>query len=654
MKKTIKIALSTFVALLATSNFAQEKQQAKANELYNRYAYIDAIKIYERIAEKGYVNQDVLEKLGNAYFFNADYKSALKWYDKLFELSKNDQEIQLPAEFFYRYAQTLKSQERYTEANQMLDKFTQMVSSDDQRAKVYEKHKNYLKEIEENSNRFELSPVSINSENSEYGTAFYGDSIVVITKSKKPGFFSSKAEWTGDSYFDLYRTDKKGTDLQNDTKFADVLSTKFNESSPIFTKDLKTVYFTRNDVKISKKAETVILKLYKSTFNNGQWTTPIELPFNSNNYNVAHPALSPDEKYLYFASDMPGTLGKSDIFRVEIKDEGKRYGKPENLGKAINTEGRETFPFISKDGILYFSSDGLPGLGGLDIFGVKLNNDGTFGRLQNIGRPGNSPDDDFAFVVNSDTREGFLTSNRQGGKGKDDIYGFTENPPLTFDCYKIVKGIVKDIDTKEILTDVQVTLADKEQNELASITNDNVGEFDFSKRTIDCEDRYVYVRASKTDYSVAEERINFVEDKNEVYAEIYLKTQRKALTVGDNIAKFFNIEIIYFDFDKSNIRPDAAIDLAKVVEVMKEYPTMKIEIQSHTDSRGSDAYNIALSDRRAKSTLEWMVKQGISRDRLTANGYGETQLTNGCSNDVPCSEEEHQRNRRSAFIITEM
>lgn len=653
MKRNIKIALSCFCALAFTNNYAQEKQQEKADQLYNRYAYIDAIKVYERIAEKGYINQDVLEKLGNSYFFNADYKSALKWYDQLSELSKTDSNVKLPTEFYYRYAQSLKSQERYTEANQMLDKFTQLSGGNDQRAKVYERHKNYLKEIEENSSRFELKPVSVNSENSEYGTAFYGDSIVIITKSKKPGIFTSKAEWTGDSYFDLYKTDKKGTDIVNDVKFSEVLSSKFNESSPVFTKDLKTVYFTRNDVKISKKAETVILKLYKSTLNdNGEWSKPEELPFNSNDYNVAHPALTPDEKYLYFASDMPGSVGKSDIFRVELKDDG--YGKPENVGKLVNTEGRETFPFISKDWVMYFSSDGLPGLGGLDIFGVKLNQDGTFGRLQNIGRPGNSPEDDFGFVVNSETREGFLTSNRQGGQGKDDIYGFLENPALVFECGKVIKGIVKDADTKEILDNVQVTLLDKQPVQVDSKANDANGEFNFGKRVVDCNDEFMYVRAQKPEYTTAEQRVNFVKGEDEVYAEIFLKTEKKKLTVGDNLAKFFNIEIIYFDFDKSNIRPDAAIDLAKVVEVMKEYPNMKIEIQSHTDSRGSDAYNIALSGRRAKSTLEWMINQGISRDRLTAKGYGETQLVNGCSNGVPCSEEDHQLNRRSAFIITEM
>ena len=204
------------------------------------------------------------------------------------------------------------------------------------------------------------------------------------------------------------------------------------------------------------------------------------------------------------------------------------------------------------------------------------------------------------------------------------------------------------------MTDVKVTLSDKRQNELQKITNQDNGEFAFNKQEVECGDDYVYVRAQKEDYSVAENKVDITKSDDNIRTELFLQRIRKQFTVGDNLAKFFNIEIIYFDFDKSNIRYDAAVDLSKIVEVMKEYPKMKIAIKSHTDSRGSDAYNLALSDRRAKSTLEWMVKQGISRDRLTAKGYGETQLVNGCSNGVPCTEEEHQANRRSEFIITEM
>lgn len=653
MNKSLQIfLLFTFVFSFGLN--AQEKQKEKADKLYEKYAYIDAIKVYEKIASEGYKNQDILQKLGNSYYFNADYKNALKWYDELFKDKQG-----LTPEYYYRYAQTLKSAERYTEANQILDEFSKISKATDKRAGHYDRNKDYLKEIKDNSDRFALKSVSVNGNYSEYGVAFYGNEEAVITASRKPGTFKKTAQWTGDSYYDLYKVKRDKDDLSKEELFSNILNTSLNESSPVFTKDLKTVYFTRNNFTKGEKRtdseNTILLKLYKSTKkDNGDWTEAIELPFNSDLYSTAHPALSPDENFLYFASDMPGTLGRSDIFRVAINGDGT-FGRPENLGDRVNTEGRETFPFISDDNVLYFSSDGLPGLGGLDIFGIKINEDGTFGRLQNIGIPGNSPYDDFSFVVNAKTREGFLTSNRIGGKGKDDIYGFIENPALVFECKKILKGIVKDVDTKEILTDVQVTLSDKLQKELQTLTNDTKGEFDFGSQNIPCNDSYVYLRAQKTDYAVAEQKVEIVDNgSNEIYAEIYLKATKKPLKVGDDLAKVLNIPIIYFDFDKSNIRPDAAVEIAKVLQVMKEYPTMKIAIGSHTDSRGSHAYNVALSGRRAKSTLEWLVSNGISRDRLTSQGFGETRLVNGCSDGVPCTKEEHQLNRRSEFIIVSM
>ena len=661
-----KVSLLFTIFLACNITFAQEeenKQKKKADELYEKFAYIDAIKIYEKIAEKGYIDQNILENLGNSYYFNADYPTALKWYDMLFQKAKEEPDNFKPAvEYYYRYAQTLKSVERYDEANEVLKQFVKLSAPDNVIAQKIDNNIDYLKQIRDNSGRLNIKPVSVNTEHSEYGSAYYDNDKVIITASRKPSLFKSASKWTGDGYYDLFATDLEADgDIRREVRFSSDLNSELNESTPIFTKDYNTVYFTRNYNNPLKEKDKkgnedlkVLLELYKSTRNaSGQWQKPRRLPFNIVGYSLAHPALSPDEKYLYFASDIPGTHGKSDIFRVEIKEDGT-YGKPENLGEKINTEGRETFPFITDDNILFFASDGLPGLGGLDIFGVKINADGSLGRLQNIGRPGNSPDDDFAFVLNTKTRQGFLSSNRPGGKGKDDIYSFLEITPLIFNCQKVITGIVRDAETKEILTDVKVTLSDKRQNELQKITNQDNGEFAFNKQEVECGDDYVYVRAQKEDYSVAENKVDITKSGDNIRTELFLQRIRKQFTVGDNLAKFFNIEIIYFDFDKSNIRYDAAVDLSKIVEVMKEYPKMKIAIKSHTDSRGSDAYNLALSDRRAKSTLEWMVKQGISRDRLTAKGYGETQLVNGCSNGIPCTEEEHQANRRSEFIITEM
>ena len=646
--------LLTFsVALLSSTSllFAQpEKELEKANEMYKNFSYVDAIKIYERIAQKGFVNQEMLQSLGNAYYYNAEYKKALPWYEQLFQEGK----YKVKPEYYYRYAQTLKSVGDYTQADKMMAKFVELTNANDTRAALFEENKDYRTVIKNNSGRFQLNNASINTENSEYGTALYGDKIVFAGATDARKAKHGVSQWTGESFYDLYEAEHFDQKLGSRKPFSSSINTQFNESTPVFTKDGNTMYFTRNNY-VNKKLgsdieNTILLKILRATKDkNGNWGDIVEVPFNSDQYNVAHPALSPDEKYLYFASDMPGSFGNSDIFRVEILGD-NQYGTPENLGNIINTAGRESFPYISKDNVLYYSSDGIPGLGGLDIFAVKFNADGSTSKPVNIGMPGNSADDDFCFVFNSDSKIGFLTSNRPGGKGKDDIYSFHEDKPLLFSCQKNIKGIVKDAKTKAVIADAKVILSDKVMKEVSTDQSKTDGTFTFEK--VNCNDSHYYLRGEKEKYETAE--VNVTVGKDEVVYEILLNPRQVAIEKGMDLAKVFEIKEIKFDYNKANIRPDAAVELTKIVEVMREYPKMKIDIRSHTDSRGADSYNLKLSDRRAKATLEWIVKQGIDRNRLKAKGYGETRLVNGCSNGVPCTEEEHQENRRSEFIVVEM
>ena len=648
----MKLLNITLAFLCTTSLFAQhERELQKANDMYKNYAYVDAIKIYEKIAEKGYVNQDMLESLGNSYYYNAEYKNALRWYEQLFEEGKYD----VKAEYYYRYAQALKSVGRYDESDKMMNKFAELTGNTDTRAVLFEENQDYQEVINSNSGRLELHPVSINTEFSEYGTALYGDKIVFTAANSGKTSKGGVSQWTGESYYDLYTADRDQQALSNKKFFSTTINTPFNESTAVFTKDGNTMYFTRNNYvnrKIGTNVEnTILLKILRATKDSdGHWGNVVEVPFNSDNYNVAHPALSPDEKYLYFASDMDGTLGESDIFRVEILGD-NQYGTPENLGDIINTSGRESFPFVSKNNILYYSSDGIPGLGGLDIFAVKFYENGTVSKPINIGMPGNSADDDFCFVMDSETKVGFLTSNRPGGKGKDDIYSFYEEKPLVFDCEKMIKGVLKDSEKNDVIADGVIVLSDKTMKEVARQKTKEDGSFAFDK--VDCKDLYYYLRAEIGDYVTTEVKVD-LNVEGDVFYEFMIKPREIAIDKDVDLAKVLNIKEIYFDLDKSDIRPDAAVELAKIVEVMRENPKMKIDIRSHTDSRASDEYNLRLSDRRAKSTLEWIVKQGIERKRLTAKGYGETQLVNGCSNGVPCTEEEHQANRRSEFIIISM
>ena len=646
--------LLTFsVALLSSTSllFAQpEKELEKANEMYKNFSYVDAIKIYERIAQKGFVNQEMLESLGNAYYYNAEYKKALPWYEQLFQEGK----YKVKPEYYYRYAQTLKSVGDYTQADKMMAKFVELTNANDTRAALFEENKDYQTVIKNNSGRFQLNNASINTENSEYGTALYGDKIVFAGATDARKAKRGVSQWTGESFYDLYEAEHFDQKLGSRKPFSSSVNTQFNESTPVFTKDGNTMYFTRNNYvnrKLGTDIEnTILLKILRATKDkNGNWGNIVEVPFNSDQYNVAHPALSPDEKYLYFASDMPGSFGNSDIFRVEILGD-NQYGTPENLGNIINTAGRESFPYISKDNVLYYSSDGIPGLGGLDIFAAKFNADGSTSKPVNIGMPGNSADDDFCFVFNSDSKIGFLTSNRPGGKGKDDIYSFHEDKPLLFSCQKNIKGIVKDAKTKAIIANAKVILSDKVMKEVGKDQSKTDGTFTFEK--VNCNDSHYYLRGEKEKYETAE--VNVTVGKDEVVYEILLNPREVAIKKGMDLAKVFEIKEIKFDYNKADIRPDAAVELTKIVEVMREYPKMKIDIRSHTDSRGADSYNLKLSDRRAKATLEWIVKQGIDRKRLKAKGYGETRLVNGCSNGVPCTEEEHQENRRSEFIVVAM
>jgi outer membrane protein OmpA-like peptidoglycan-associated protein/tetratricopeptide (TPR) repeat protein len=631
----------------AIGAFAQNTKISKGDKLNQKLAYIDAIKTYEKIVKKGFVNLEICEKIGDAYYFNANYKIAAEWYQKAFSLTTD-----LNPEYYYRYALTLKSIGQIEESDKYMLKYISLVPEQN-RAQILKKENNYKEYINQNSDRFELKTLSINSPNSDFGGSFYKDQLVFSTSRESKSIYKRTHSWTGLPFTSLFSGVITSDGLVSHAKkFAKTIDSKFNESTPVFTKDGNTVYFTRNNFIKGKKGQnaegTVFLKIYRAQKNQKQeWDNITELPFNSDDFQVAHPALSPDEKTLYFASDRPGTIGKSDIYKVEIKSNGS-FGEPENLGKSINTEGRETFPFISESGILYFASDGRPGLGGLDIFQVDLNKIDKRNSVMNIGAPVNGSMDDFSFCINETSNRGFFTSNREGGKGNDDIYGFTQIKPIVYPCEQHLAGNVVDKQTNEILPGSVVTLFSKDNQVISTQISNDKGDFNFGY--VDCNSSF-FIRASKTDYSTDEKDIQIPNYTGETKATLSIEKTQIPIVSGTDLSKVFHIKEIYFDLDKYNIREDAAIELAKILEVLLEYPTMKIAINSHTDSRQTHAYNVVLSNNRAKSTRKWLIKQGISADRLTANGYGETKLVNNCSDGVDCSEEQHQANRRSEFIV---
>ena len=382
------------------------------------------------------------------------------------------------------------------------------------------------------------------------------------------------------------------------------------------------------------------LKIYRASRSGDTfWTNVEELPFNHDSYSVAYPALSKDEKRLYFSSDMPGTIGMSDLWYVDILEDGN-FGKPINLGGSINTEAREAFPYISDKNKLYFSSDGHLGLGGLDVFVTQLDEEGGSGDVINLGEPINGSLDDFGFIINEEKRMGFYTSNREGDGGSinDDIYGIIEKCDIT------ITGNVTDEDTGHPIPGAMVTLMDGDNNYVTSMV---VGENAIFSFMAECDSKYSII-GTKKDHKPDEKIVKTPNETGTINIPLVLKNLG---CPPDDLGCRLELLPIYFDYDRYNIRPDAAVELAKIVAALKEFPEMNIHIESHTDSRGNDTYNELLSEKRAQSTLNWIVEQGIDRSRLSAKGYGEKRLLNECSNDVKCTEEEHQLNRRSMFII---
>jgi outer membrane protein OmpA-like peptidoglycan-associated protein len=650
----MKLKTLLYIGLLSSSMMQVYAQMppssvAAANQKYEKMAYIDAIKTYESVAAKGYKSVDMFQKLGNSYYFNANLEKAGKWYGELFAMNQP-----VDAEYYYRYAQCLKAAGDYTKADAMMTQFNDK-SGNDARAKLYASQKNYLEVIKANSGRYTIEDAGINGPKRDYGSAMNGNALVFASEREATGVSNNKMQWTNESYTNLFAAEGQ-TDgsLGKPTAYNKDTNSKYNESTPVFTKDGQTMYFTRNNYTNGKrktdKDQTTLLKLYVATKNGANWSNIKELPFNSDQYSTAHPALSPDEKTLYFASNMPGTLGQADLWKSSINSDGS-YGTPENLGATINTQGRETFPFVSAENELYYATDGRPGLGGLDVVMSQLGK-GAPTEPVNVGAPINATTDDFAFIIDNKTQSGYFTSDRLGGHGSDDIYKFKQLKKLV--CEQALLGVVTDVKTGDLLANADMVLLDSNMKEIQKGTSDEKANYNFK---VECGKTY-YVRASKKDYETAEQKITIVNQSGKTNLPIALLKVVVPVKKDEDLAKALNIKMIYFDLDKSYIRADAALELEKILAVMQENPTMVIDIRSHTDCRQTIAYNAALSGRRAKSTMEWLVSKGIKKSRLTAKGYGESQLTNACpcepTNESSCSEEEHQLNRRSEFIIVSM
>lgn len=615
----ISLCLGNFV-------FSQSSKAKKADKLFAARAYVKAAELYEQVPE----SPEVLQNLGDCYYFNGFMDKAANVYRK----ALNPQTEDKTKLTYFRLAHALYGINEVQEADSIMSLYkTSTVDSP--------KLKNSLKL----GAPFTYTVDMISSGNSEgdFALGYYGDQVSFASLRSQG---SKTYKWNEKPYLDIFIADytEDGT-LENITALPKTINSNTHESNAVLSKDGKTLYFSRTNNKrnIIDEQKVAVVKLYKAIMVDGEWSNIEELPFSSNLYSALHPTLNGDDTKLYFSSDMPGGYGSFDIYFVDISSEGQ-FGEPINLGSTINTAHREQFPFISQDSTLYFTSDGLQGFGGLDIFMCEQQkaND-TFSTPLNLGEKINTGKDDFAFVVDSDNNTGFLSSNRSGS---DNLYHFTrKNNERSF----IVEGTVRDKNSNILLPETMITLFDKNNNAIDSVM-------------VGVDGRYKFYTKPSTAYKIDGFKplyiptvVGFDTDdsgKIELNIELELESYDDAedIVVEKDGYVFIQLENIYFELDKWNIEPQAATTLNVLVDLMKKYPRMEVKLSAHTDTRSTYEYNMTLSNNRAKSAMEYIISRGINRSRLTSEGYGETQLLIDCGED--CSEDEHSINRRCEFMIT--
>jgi len=629
--------INILITLTLLSSFgltAQNKDTKKADKHFNQLEFVESAKYYEKLVEEGKADNYVYAQLAESYYNVFDTQNAERYYFQALESNPAPE-----SEMIYKYSQMLKANGKYAQSNEYMAKFANIRPSD-HRAMAFRENPDYIPKILERGKKFRLENMAINSEYSDFGGTLKDGKLYITSGRNSSG---ENYGWNDEPYLDIFVTSKNsegGYGAPEEVKGK--VNTTYHEGVVAFSPDGKTMYFSRESFFENEFVKDTVSKnklgsihMYKATSlgDKDKWDN-VEALNITKDYSAKNPSLSKDGKTLYFSSNMPGGLGLFDIYKAPINEDGT-LGEPVNMGQRVNTEGQEMFPFIGDDGTLYFSSNGHLGIGGLDVFFTR-EIDGTLAPVRNLGLPINSNSDDFAFHIDDASGEGFISSNREGGVGSDDIYSTMKLQPL-FDTL-IVATVVDEITGKPV-EGATVTLYDEQGNKIVSKeTNaDGIAEF--------------IIEAGKdTELEVVMDGFESkrIPVKGTQEQEVKVKV---LLSPIDKIIAADRIELdpIFFDFDKSNITAKAAFELDKLIQVMNKYPEMIINATSHSDSRGSDSYNLSLSDRRAKTTVQYVISKGIDKSRITGMGKGETEPKVDCG--ANCTEEEFQLNRRSEFII---
>jgi outer membrane protein OmpA-like peptidoglycan-associated protein len=694
-------------------------QISQADKAYDRAAYKQAIGYYEQGLQKDTANMVAWSKLADCYRRTGDSRNAERVYGKVINSNAGG------ANEHYFYILSMLNNQRYAEAKSEISKFSGNHGGDPRIEMLQGCTKN-LDEYLQKKGSYSVKNINQNVPASDICPVPFGDGIVFISDRGMLGMRKMTNSATDRPFYSPYYAKGTGSSFDAATPFETYQKNDYHSGPIAFSGDSKLMIVTRSntaDGKIAKDATGLVrLQLYSSAKGEKTWGIEVALPFNSINYSCMHPSLSNDGSTLYFASDMPGGQGGIDIWKSTW--DGSAWGTPVNAGNKVNSIGDDVFPYITSENVLYFSSNGWPGMGGLDIYMSEMSGN-TWSRAENLGGDINSSQDDFGFSYMPSSKTGYFSSNRNDQGLNDDIYFFEKlctntnititdeesgkpvigasvkivengvdignvltdesgvinrclNPSRNYefiskrDKYKDatttlsssqlaassgsasatvkmkripdsianVEGRVFNADDKTGAAGLTVSLINKKSGETKTATTDAAGKYRFEKLDIDCD---YEVRTKKTDCGEPIEAFNtkgIVGTKN-ITMDIPLLCKNDVIEI-DNI---------YYDYKKFDIRPDAALELDKIVVILNKYPNMRIELRSHTDSRGNDNFNLKLSDDRANSAALYIVSKGIDSKRIVAKGYGEKELINKCKNGAKCDEKQHEENRRTEFKI---
>lgn len=738
--KILKLLIVLFLVINFSKALGQSRRLEYADKLYEQGAYFDAFEAYEDVLARGVDSMDIAEKIAHSYLKSSNDSKALDWYRSLYYHSKISQkdliELMLLERKFGRYELSKVLAKEYTNKHGSCDVVENILKFD-------------VADRSINKKAIIQTQQSINSEYSEIGLSFIDAGHAFYSSSKRSKLLANKVDTRTNEYFyDIYYStiDTSKLFLSPDKRMKNRIQSKYHDGPVSYNSATNYIYFTRNNYMNGKKGydtnKTMRLKIYKAKVIDHKFREITELSFNSNDYSNAHPTISRDGSRLYFSSDRPGGFGGMDLYFVRMDQNGNPIGEPENLGKSVNTTKDEVFPYFDeKNKLLFFSSEGLGGFGGLDIYYCQFDENDRISVIKNVGNSINSERDDFSVVMNEMLNYGFFSSNRLNGKGGDDFYGFRMDEPLL--DHIVLKGLITDLVTLKELDSATVYILNSEHQKLDSIITGVDGTYAFQVptslnkiyysvqkngfyETLDSlyimEDvkeyiknfalmpildyRYlIKVKDQKTDELLSEVGINLIEmksksvlnvsfnvmdktylsdvvpnkfkdvisysfgiRKNGYIARTYLRQDTldklSVIPVEIGLEKIVigvtdlgkQINPIYFDYRRWNIRPDAAIELDKIVKIMKDNPEIKVALGSHTDARGKNAENLSLSEKRAQSSVNYIISQGIDRSRINGKGFGETKLkisNKEIEAKVSWEEKEklHQLNRRTEFII---